>query len=272
MEIDVNNFSLNKTLASGQTFVWKNTGDYWVSFVNKPVAIRQPSENKLEFYGASKDEIKKLLGLSDDITSIKAELDKDDFLDKAIEYSNGLRVVSDGLWPATLSFILSIQSNIPLILKRINNLSAAYGKPAKIINKEIHQFPTYIDILESGGEKLKQFKLGFRTKFVFSAAEYFSTHILSEKLELNQLKKHLLEIKGVGDKVLDCILLYGIHDLSAFPMDVWMLRVLSKHYGNLLGKAKSYRSKREVMTAYLGKYAGYAQLYIQLYSRLNKIK
>lgn len=272
MEMKVMDFSLDKTLNAGQTFAWEKVGDCWYSFISEPVAIKQLSETVLEIFGSDEAIVRRLLSLDDDIISIKAELDKDDFLDKAIAYSSGLRVINDGLWPATLGFILSIQSNIPLIKRRISNLSKFYGKTGEVNGIKLHSFPSYNDIYNAGMEKLKDFKLGFRTKFVFDAAEYFSMHELSENFDIEELKKHLLDIKGVGEKVLDCILLYGLHDLSSFPMDVWILRVLSKHYGKLIDNAKSYKLKRDAMTKYFGKYAGYAQLYIYNYLRLNKIK
>ncbi len=271
MEFTVNDFSLDKTLSAGQTFSWEKREDKWVSFIGKPIILKQVGD-KIEYYGGSEDEIKKRLGLSDDIISIRAELDKDDFLDKAIEYSGTLRVINDGLWPATLSFILSIQSNIPLILRRISSLSRTYGRESDLDGKTFYSFPNYTEIKEGGLEALKNQKLGFRTKFVLSAAEYFYKHELSESLGTEDLRDRLLDIKGVGEKVLDCILLYGLHDLSAFPMDVWMFRILTKEYNHILNGAKNYKSKRQAMVNYFGKYAGYAQLFIYNYSRLNKIK
>lgn len=272
MQTEIEEFSLDKTLNAGQTFAWIKKGDYWFSFIDKPVKVRQINDTTLEFFGTDEANIKERLGLNDDIKSIKTELDKDDFLDRAIEYSDGLRVVKDGLWPATLGFILSIQSNIPLILRRVQGLSVTYGKNQIFDGGELHGFPDYRRIYENGTGPLKSMKLGFRTRFVFSAAEHFSNDEFSEKVGTEDIRKRLLGINGVGEKVLDCVMLYGLHDLSAFPMDVWMLRVLSKHYSNLIEKAKSYRAKREVMVKYFGRYAGYAQLYIYNYSRINKIK
>lgn len=271
MELTVNDFSLDKTLSAGQTFSWEKIKDGWVSFIDKPITLRQNGD-KIEYSGGSEQEVKKRLGLIDDIGSIKAELDKDDFLDKAIEYSGTLRVVNDGLWPATLSFILSTQSNVPLILRRISTLSRTYGHAKDLGYKTLYSFPDYTEITAGGLDALKDLKLGFRTRFVLSAAEYFYKHELSESFSIEELKTHLLNIKGVGEKVLDCILLYGLHDLSAFPMDVWISRILTKEYNHILQGAKSYKSKRQAMVNYFGKYAGYAQLFIYNYSRLNKLK
>ncbi len=271
MIIKTEDFSLERTLTSGQIFSFSRQMDYWYSFVDKPLAIRQDND-EIEFFGASEKEIKELLGLNDNINDIKAEIDKDDFIDKAISYSSSLRVVKSGLWPATLSFILSIQSNIPLILRRIKAMSEFYGQTAEINSVTLNSFPRFDDIYEKGYENLKQFKLGFRTKFVFSAASYFHSHELNENFGIDDLSKHLIQINGIGEKVLDCIKLYGLHDLSAFPMDVWILRTLSIYYGNIISKFKNYKDKRNAIVDYFGRYSGYAQLFMYDYSRINKIR
>ncbi|MCL4398180.1 MAG: hypothetical protein M1322_02155 [Candidatus Parvarchaeota archaeon] len=267
----VKDFSLDRTLNSGQIFSFFKEGDYWYSFVDKPSAFRQIGDS-LECYGIDKESAKELFGLNDKINEIKAEIDKDDFIDKAIRYSGSLRVVKSGIWPATLGFILSIQSNINLILRRIKTMSNYYGVEGEINGKALKSFPSFEKIYEKGYDKLKQFNLGFRTKFVFSAAEYFYKNEINEGFTEEEIRNALININGIGEKVLDCILLYGMHNLSAFPMDVWILRTLSLYYGSILGKSKSYKDKRKSMTDYFGRYAGYAQMFIFDYSRLNAIR
>ncbi len=95
---------------------------------------------------------------------------------------------------------------------------------------------------------------------------------MDESFTEEEIRNALININGIGEKVLDCILLYGMHNLSAFPMDVWILRTLSLYYSNILERAKSYKDKRKVMADYFGRYAGYAQLFIYDYSRLNTIR
>ena len=267
----VNNFSLDRTLNSGQLFTFFKEGENWYSFVDKPLEIRQ-ERDKLIYSGLDETSVKVLLGLNDPIDEIKAEVDKDDFIDKAIRYSGSLRVVKSGIWPATLGFVLSIQSNINLILKRIKAMSDYYGKEDKINGKTLRSFPSFEEIYENGYDTLKQFNLGFRTKFVFSAAEYFYKNEINERFKEEEIRENLININGIGEKVLDCILLYGLHNLSAFPMDVWILRTLSLYYNHTLGNAKSYKDKRKAMTDYFGRYAGYAQMFIYDYSRMNAIR
>lgn len=265
------NFSLDRTLNSGQLFTFFNDGKNWYSFVDKPLEVRQEGEN-LIYSGLDETGVKELLGLNDPVDEIKAEVDKDDFIDRAIRYSGSLRVVKSGIWPATLGFVLSIQSNVNLILRRIKAMSAYYGKEGEINGKILKSFPSFEEIYEKGYDKLKQFNLGFRTKFVFSAAEYFYKNEINESFTEEEIRKNLININGVGEKVLDCILLYGMHDLSAFPMDVWILRTLSLYYSHILGNVKNYKDKRKAMTDYFGRYAGYAQMFIYDYSRMNAIR
>jgi N-glycosylase/DNA lyase len=270
MILRVTDFSLDKTLNAGQTFAWEKKDGVWLSATSNPIIVRQTNPEELEYYGVTENVIKEKLGMNDDIDSINAEIDKDDFIDKAIEYSKGLRVVQDGIWPATLGFLLSIQSNIPLILKRIRVLSGKYGEHKELESIKFNGFPDYTKIFDGGIEALKELKLGFRYKFVFSAAKFFAETEISNDIE--EIKVQLLSITGVGEKVLDCILLYGLHDLSAFPMDVWISRIIYKHYSHILKDAKKYADARELMAGYFGRYAGYAQLFLYNYSRLNKLK
>ena len=267
----VKGFSLDRTLNSGQIFSFFKEDNKWYSFVDRPLEIRQEGNN-LVYTGLDEMGVKELLGLNDPINDIKAEISKDDFIEKAINYSGSVRVVKSGIWPATLGFVLSIQSNVNLILRRINAMSNYYGKEGDINGKLLKSFPSFQEIYENGYNKLKQFNLGFRTKFVFSAAEYFYKNEINSDFTIEQIKENLTNICGVGEKVLDCILLYGLHDLSAFPMDVWILRTLSLYYSKILGKAKSYKDKRKAMTDYFGRYSGYAQMFIYDYSRLNVIR
>ncbi|MCL4397033.1 hypothetical protein M1494_01665 [Candidatus Parvarchaeota archaeon] len=271
MIIKVNGFSLDRTLNAGQIFTFFKEGNNWYSFVDKPLEIRQEG-NELVYSGLDESKVKELLGLNDPINDIKAEVDKDNFIDKAIKYSGSLRVVKSGIWPATLGFILSIQSNITLILRRIKAMSNYYGVEGEISGKAFKSFPSFEEIYEKGYDNLKQFNLGFRTKFVFSAAEYFYKNEINEGFTEEEIRNALININGIGEKVLDCILLYGVHSLSAFPMDVWILRTLSLYYNNILGNAKSYKEKRKTMVDYFGRYAGYAQMFIYDYSRLNTIR
>ncbi len=269
MLIPVKDFSIDTTLMAGQTFAWKRLDDGWVSFIDKPILVRQISENELIVTGeTSRGEIERRLGLKDDIEKIISSIDKDETIHQAILHSPGLRIVEDGLWVSLLSFVLSIQSNIPLIKKRIEALSSIYGRKETIEGKEVFSFPTYSQIYEHP-ELLKRAKLGFREKFVLEAANFLQKEELQIE-NMEKIREKLFEIKGVGDKVLDCVMLYGMHDLSAFPIDVWIKRILHEHYASMINGLKSYKDIRKRMIEYFGDYAGYAQLYLFIEARARR--
>ena len=261
MQININNFSLDATLSAGQTFSWFKSEDRWIRLVGNPITAKQTDRNTLEADGAGEKEIKRLLGLNDDIQRINKGISKDDFISEAIRKSAGLRVVEDGLWPSTLGFILSIQSNINLIKKRVQTLSKIYGEEVEVNGKKLYTFPR-ANSISARPDLIAEARLGFRSKFVIAAAKHFSETNINEEIEDEGLVKHLLSIHGVGPKVLDCVMLYGLHRLSYFPMDVWIERALKEKYSNMVGGLKSYRAINEKMREYFGEFAGYAQLYI----------
>ncbi|MGC8516632.1 MAG: DNA-3-methyladenine glycosylase family protein [Candidatus Acidifodinimicrobium sp.] len=261
MRMNIKDFSLDKTLSAGQTFSWFKSDGKWVRLVGYPIVVTEVDSSTLEIEGAGEREVRRLLGLNDNIERINNEINKDDFISEAIKKSTGLRVVEDGVWPSTLSFVLSIQSNINLIKKRIQALSRIYGERIEVNGKEMYTFPSPRGISDRPG-LLSEAKLGFRSKFVLAAAKHFSETNMGGEMGEEEIVKHLLSIHGVGPKVLDCVMLYGLHRLSYFPIDVWIERALKEKYSNLIGSLKSYKKINEKMREYFGEFAGYAQLYI----------
>ena len=150
-------------------------------------------------------------------------------------------------------------------------MSVFYGEKAEIDGLTLYKFPSYTDIFDKGEETLKQFKLGFRTRFVFSAAKNFVERDI-ENSDMHYVDEELLHITGIGSKVLDCIKLYGLHDLSSFPIDVWIKRAILNTYGNMVNDKQNYKKMRDIMVGYFGRYSGYAQVYLYNYFRLNKLR
>ncbi|MCW1294112.1 MAG: hypothetical protein QXJ12_01720, partial [Candidatus Parvarchaeota archaeon] len=253
MLIKVDRFSLDATLSAGQTFSWFKSGDSWIRLVGGPVIVRQIDERTIEAEGESEAGIKRLLGLYDDISKINSKINKDRFISEAIDRSEGLRVVEDGLWPAVLGFILSIQSNISLIRRRVQLLSRLYGEETEVEGEKFYTFPSWHSIANKPG-LLSKAKLGFRSKFVESAAKRFSVEDIEAHRDGEELAEILSSINGVGPKVLDCIMLYGLHKLSYFPMDVWIWRALKRNYPHIIGDHKSYKAVNQAICDYFGEY------------------
>jgi N-glycosylase/DNA lyase len=189
----------------------------------------------------------RVLGLNDDIEKINLEINKDSIVSRAIEKGKGLRVVEDGEWIATISFILSIASNIALIKKRIENFSKIFGKKIRYKDEQLYLFPLKEEVLKKDFEKLiTKETFGFRYKFLINAIKGTKPN-------------------GIGPKVAACIALYGKHRLDEFPIDTWIKKVLMIYYPQLYDK--NYKKMEKKAKEHFGKYAGYAQLYLYNFIR-----
>lgn len=177
-------------------------------------------------------------------------------MEKAAEASKGIRILAQDKWEALCSFIVSQNNNIPRIKKIITSMSEAYGE--KIDGG--YAFPTAEALAAAGPDKLFELKTGFRAKYIYDAAE----KVASGKLDLDavanaatyeEAESMLLDIKGVGAKVAACTLLFGFNRFDAFPIDVWIKRVIEKRFPDGLDHKV------------FGDVAGIAQQYLFYYER-----
>ena len=193
--------------------------------------------------------------LERDYAQIIEAFSYDKSLYRAANLGSGIRIFRQDGWETLISFIISANNNIPRIKKIIDSLCRLYGKE----ENGYYSFPTPKAIYDAGIEGLAPIKAGFRAKYIYDAAckitsgEVSLEHVASCRYAqaLSELKK----IKGVGDKVANCVLLFGFGYYEAFPIDVWVKRVISKYYGD------SFDPK------VFGKYAGIAQQYLFYYER-----
>ncbi len=193
--------------------------------------------------------------LERDYGAIIASFSADSAITRAANEGQGIRIFRQDPWETIVSFIISANNNIPRIKKIIDALCRLLGEE----RGGVYSFPTADAILNAGIEGLAPIKAGFRTKYIIDAAEKVASGEVSiERIKasnysdaLDELKK----IKGIGDKVANCVLLFGFGFYEAFPIDVWVKRVIEKYYGS------------EFDVAHFGKYAGIAQQYLFYYER-----
>lgn len=193
--------------------------------------------------------------LSRDYGEIISSYKNDEHLTLASGCGSGIRIFRQDPWETLVSFIISQNNNIPRIKKIINSLCELLGEE----KNGFFSFPDAEAIKNAGIEGLAPIKSGFRAKYIIDAAEKVASgeisldHIANCGYEeaLTELKR----IKGVGDKVANCVLLFGFGYYEAFPVDVWVKRVIEKYYG------KDFDPKS------LGNYAGIAQQYLFYYER-----
>jgi N-glycosylase/DNA lyase len=271
----VKDFNLQKTLESGQIFHYKKVeGDAYLVATGKKALFVKQKEEKLYFSGASKEEIKNIFGLNDDLNKIYKEITKDGkdkILVNAIKKFSGTRIIQQDPFECLISYILSINSNIPRIKKNVEDLCKKYGKEVKINSYSINLFPSFERLKNVSLEEFEKLGFGFRAKFIkqtISLLPKIDLYSLQNK-NFEEAKKELMSLPGVGEKVAECVLLYSFKKLEAFPVDIWMKRIMSKYY---LKKEATIKEIKEFAKNYFGKYAGYAQLYLFLYAREMKIK
>ena len=185
-------------------------------------------------------------------------LKRDRFLQRALEYGNGLRILNQEPFEMLISFIISQRKSIPAIRTAVEQLAKQFGSPIETDIGTVWAFPTPRQLAQASEEQLLGCGLGYRAKYVMDAAQKTAAGILdlqalsaaSDEVLLEQLQT----VAGVGIKVASCTALFGYHRLKALPIDVWIQRVIEKVYnGNFPARYQ--------------KYAGVLQQYMFYYAR-----
>jgi len=209
--------------------------------------------------------------LDDDLEDIYSNISKDAFMKAAIEYGRGLRIMRQEPFKCLISYICSATSSILNIGRMLDNLSRELGLPLRFKNYNAYSFPSPKALAKTSLKELNCCKLGFRARYVQEASKLISTGKFSfqelRALNYKEIKQRLLTLSGVGEKIADCVALFSLDKLEAFPVDVWIRRAMTKYYFN--GKKVSDKKIRQFAHSYWGEYAGYAQEYIYYYVRSN---
>ncbi|MCS4541091.1 MAG: DNA-3-methyladenine glycosylase 2 family protein [Euryarchaeota archaeon] len=277
MEIQLNQpFNLKHTLECGQAFRWQKLNDWYFGVVNNfIIKIKQTSDSELGFYTSpGKDNIAlitKYFRLNDDLTQILSKINRDKHIKKAINQLQGLRLLRQDPWECLISYVCSAASNIPQISKTINKLSEQFGE--KLVQDYFvgYTFPTSKQLANTTEKELRKTGMGFRAKYVSKIAKIIENGSFTleeiKQLDYTEAKNKLMVLLGVGHKIADCVLLYSLDKLGAFPIDRWVRRIMHELY---FDKKASDETIGRFARDYFGKYAGYAQLYLFYYKRLNQ--
>ncbi|MCM1543914.1 MAG: DNA-3-methyladenine glycosylase 2 family protein [Ruminococcus sp.] len=234
---DINCLDIGLSVDCGQSFRWSQNfdGSFHGIVANKAIDIIQ-NENEIIFKNTSEDDFNSLwvnyFDLNRDYKSICESFD-DEYLKKACSEFYGIRILKQDPWEAICSFIISQNNNIPRIKGIISRLCENFGEK---INDSDYSFPSYETIAKLGEEELAPLRAGFRNKYIIDAARKLSTGEVSieqiEKMPIEQARQELMKIKGIGAKVAECSLLYGFGRVEAFPIDVWVKRIMAELYPN----------------------------------------
>lgn len=272
-------FELKDIFECGQCFRWnKEAEDTYIGVVKNNIIKVQKRENRIYFKSIGEEELQSLVteyfDLERDYEKIKQTLSNIDIhMKQSIQHGKGIRILNQDLWETIISFIISANNNIPRIKGIIERIAKAYGKEIVWEGKRYYTFPTVEELAKAKVEDLKQLGLGFRDKRV-----YETTNIIKEKkIDLEVLKKQeypqvresLLTLPGVGPKVADCILLFSsLKRWEAFPIDVWVRRVMNELYIHNPDESKVKKEQIEaIANEKFGPLAGIAQQYLFYWKR-----
>ena len=272
---------LEASLLGGQAHRWKREGDWYSGVLRGNLVFTRQQGKTIELVSSPTDpgtlvpEFRHYLRLDDNLPSIYAEITQDPNVSAQVKRYPGLRVLRQKPWECLVAYICSANSNIETIHLNMERLSNEFGYPLKLdvpdplaegaATVKRHTFPTPADLAEAGEAELRRLKLGFRAPYVHRAA----MAVLEGRLDLQHLtrarydetKSELMALKGIGDKIADCIALMSLEKLEAFPIDVWVRRALADWYfpGQ---KTPTNRTLLPWAQEYFGRYAGYANQYL----------
>ncbi len=274
-------FSLDATLGCGQVFRWeRNHEGVWTGIVGcHLIRIRQEGKT-LKWSGAPERLIRDYFSLDIDLEAILETMDQDPFIHAAIGYSRGLRLIRQPPWECTISYICSTNSNIPTIRRRIAALAEKFGTFVECRNSRYYAFPNPPSIACGEDGRLEACKLGYRQPYVLGTSCTVTDVNAWEKnirrLPYEEARRELMTLQGVGPKAADCILLFAFQKYEAFPVDVWIRRIMQEHYLLDLDTEapmtnREYDRIRRFAREHFGEYCGWAQEYLYA-NRIDKKK
>lgn len=278
----VKNFNIKQIVECGQCFRWEKASelDYIGIAFGKVIEVVQ-EEDKVTIYNTNEEDFNniwfKYFDLDRDYNKVKEELANDDILSKSVEFGYGIRILNQEYFEILISFIISARNSIPSIMKTIKKISEKWGNPIEYKGNTYYTFPTAQMLKDATLEEIQGTGASFRSKYILDTIQNVSNSRENKEYDLDYIASldadechtALQKFKGVGAKVADCIMLFSMGKVSAFPVDVWVKRAMMYFYNAEEG---SLNRIRIFARNKFGNVAGFAQQYLFYYARENKIK
>lgn len=276
-EIAAPDFDLALTLNSGQVFHWRAEGEGFAGAIDQvPVFVEQRGTSLLVAPAENAELAARYFSLDHPLVEIRRSFPFDDVaLAAAAAACSGLRIIRQPLWECTATFITSAMKQVAHIRQISAKLRARYGRVVRAGELAVDAYPNAVALAGLTEKDLRACGLGFRSAKLRATAHHFATGNIAEDalrgLDRAAAESALRALPGVGPKVANCVLLFALEHLDAFPIDVWIERVLRESY---------FRGKRQVTPARLrdfaqshfGPYGGYAQQYLFHHARTQRRK
>lgn len=259
----IDELDLEKTFECGQCFRWVRNLDGSFTGVAGSRALRIVKNDGSFNLHCSREDFesywKAYFDIETDYGAIRDKVGVCEFMKRASEFGQGIRILRQDRWEALCSFIISQCNNIKRIKGIIESLAMLFGEEFSYEGRNFYSFPTAHRLAGLSIEDLEPLRCGYRAKYILSAADSVASGRFDldeiDRLDTDAAIKKLMELEGVGVKVASCAVLFGYHRLDAFPVDVWMKRAITNYLPSDFTKES------------FGSYAGVAQQYIFHYTR-----
>ncbi|HJT44684.1 MAG TPA: DNA glycosylase [Chthoniobacterales bacterium] len=284
VEIPAPDFDLAKTLDSGQVFHWERAEPGFVGTIGDLAVYLNQAGDTLQTSGNAQDleclkhsRLEQLVAnyfaLDHPLGEICASFPNDQAMIAAREFCRGLRIIRQPKWECLATFICSSMKQVAHIRQISRKLRERFGEARKIAGRTVYTFPSPESVASSSDRELRKCALGYRAKNLLSTARQVASGGLDleklAKLADADLRASLCQLPGVGAKVANCVMLFAYERLRAFPIDVWIERVLREKYFPRARKLNAARL-RAFTEEYFGEHGGYAQQYLFHHARMNK--
>jgi N-glycosylase/DNA lyase len=272
------------TLDSGQVFHWENVGDGFEGAIGERAIYVEQSRHVLKVGDGEAPSFRQLpdgaralpriivhyFALDHPLDAICSSFPNDEAMNAARHFCRGLRIIRQPKWECLATFICSSMKQVAHIRQISKALRERFGVPRKIDHHVAHAFPSARRLAESSESELRKCALGYRAKNLLATARLVDSGEADldawSALSDADLRGKLCALPGVGAKIANCVMLFAYERLRAFPIDVWIKRVLREKYFPRKGKATVHRL-REFSETYFGEHGGYAQQYLFHYAR-----
>ncbi|MGC3958175.1 MAG: DNA glycosylase [Verrucomicrobiota bacterium] len=274
-------YDLTATLSSGQVFNWEQNKDGWTGVVAGHWVHLKETTSGIQAKAAAPQSdwtwLTTFLQTDVDLAKILASFPAEDrHLQAAVGACRGLRLLRQDPWECLASFILSSTKQIVQIRQIVRQLCERYGEAVatKLAGAQAYAFPTAAKIAALSETELRACKMGFRAPYLLAAAQRVAAGEINLGLlahrKIGEAREILMQFAGVGEKIADCVLLFAYGFPDAFPVDVWVQRVLTEYY--FRNRRVRPDRLRRFITTHFGPNSGYCQQYLFHHIRLRSGK
>ncbi|HSV63835.1 MAG TPA: DNA glycosylase [Chthoniobacterales bacterium] len=272
-DLTVIDFDLEKTLNCGQVFHWEKIGAGFVGAAGNKAAYVEQRGDQLRFAGITARAIANYFSLDHPLANICRSFPRDPAMTAARNFCRGLRIIRQPRWECLATFICSSMKQVAHIRQISLTLRKRFGTKKVIYVTHVYAFPSAERLGRSSERELQECALGYRAKNLLATARLVASGNADlegwRKLPDDELRARLCELPGVGAKVANCVMLFAYERLRAFPIDVWIERVLKQQYFPRKRKVTA-QQLREFCDRYFGEQGGYAQQYLFHHARMAR--